>query len=154
MRKTGKAHCLAPCAPPTNHKPLPEYSEGEWNIVSCTSCSFVYLHNPPGYEALIEEFAWEKTFTEEIKRRLKTRSISKRFSQATRWRLGLFGRTKAKLLSFFQTGNVLDIGCGEGGILLDVGGVPHGIEISKGLHQISHEKMQTQGGYLRARPRC
>ncbi len=138
---------LCPLCASREFSHLPRYSEGEWEIVKCSNCKFVYLHNPPGYEALVEDFAWEKTYAQEIDRRLETRKLGKRFSQATRWRLGLFGRTKTKLLSFFQTGNVLDVGCGDGSILLTTNGIPHGIEISKSLHKTAHEKMVAKGGY-------
>ena len=38
------------------------YSPEEWDLVSCTNCCFVYLKNPPEYQDLEEQFAWEKTY--------------------------------------------------------------------------------------------
>ena len=38
-----------------------KYSQEPWAIVDCGACGFVYLANPPAYERLEEEFAWEKT---------------------------------------------------------------------------------------------
>ena len=45
------------------------YSSGEWKVVECQETGMVYLANPPDYSRLVEEFAWEKTFEEESKRR-------------------------------------------------------------------------------------
>ena len=45
------------------------YSSGEWKVVECQETGMVYLENPPDYSRLVEEFAWEKTYEEESKRR-------------------------------------------------------------------------------------
>ena len=45
------------------------YSNGEWKIVECQETGMVFLENPPDYSRLVEEFAWEKTYEEESKRR-------------------------------------------------------------------------------------
>ena len=31
-----------------------------WKILKCAETGIVFLENPPGYEALKEDFAWEK----------------------------------------------------------------------------------------------
>lgn len=124
---------------------LPQYSEGSWSIAACEACGFVYLANPPGYEALESEFAFEKTFKVEKVRRLKTRPIAKRLSDATRWRLNL--RRKGRFMSIFNGGKVLDIGCGKGTELYMQGVTPYGIEISRDLAVIANVRMQKHGGY-------
>jgi len=40
---------------------LARYSRQPWFVVQCSTCGFVYLRNPPTYEQLVSEFAWEKT---------------------------------------------------------------------------------------------
>ena len=40
-----------------------------WNIMKCVETGIVFLENPPGYEALKEDFAWEKTYVSEVKKR-------------------------------------------------------------------------------------
>jgi ribosomal protein L37E len=37
-----------------------DYSAPPWQIVDCSACGFVYLRNPPQYDRLVSEFAWEK----------------------------------------------------------------------------------------------
>jgi hypothetical protein len=39
---------------------LARYSRQPWFVVQCSTCGFVYLRNPPTYEQLVSEFAWEK----------------------------------------------------------------------------------------------
>ena len=131
----------------SGQRDLPQYSLDEWRVVACTDCGFVYLSNPPGYEALEEEYGWEKTSAAETERRLETRGKAARLSKSTRWRLRLFGFTKKQLDRYFRSGNALDIGCGNGVRLLETGAVPHGVEISRELNRVANEKMKERGGY-------
>ena len=41
-----------------------------WNIMKCVETGIVFLENPPGYEALKEDFAWEKTYVSEVKKKV------------------------------------------------------------------------------------
>ena len=52
---------------------MPDYSMPPWQIVERSACGFVYLRNPPQYDQLVSEFAWEKTRLVEVERR-KTHS--------------------------------------------------------------------------------
>jgi SAM-dependent methyltransferase len=142
-----KASRACPLCSSAGFRHLPQYSEGAWNIVQCGQCDFVFLQNPPGYDALVEDYAWEKTRLKETERRLVVRSVSARLSRHSRWRLGFFGRSRKNLLKYFAIGNILDIGCGGGGILINAGGIPHGIEISKELCRSAEGKMRQRGGY-------
>ncbi|WP_162798221.1 hypothetical protein [Sulfitobacter sp. SK011] len=36
------------------------YSSSPWQVAACDPCGFVYLRKRPGYEALKEDFGWEK----------------------------------------------------------------------------------------------
>lgn len=136
-----------PACAEENDTLLQKYSEGDWKVVSCAECDFVYLKNPPGYEALVDEYSWEKTSKEETKRRYKTRSIGAKLSKSSQWRLSLLRFSRTKVDGYFNEGNVLDIGCGSGASLLKAKGIPHGIEISRELHKISDERMKERGGY-------
>ena len=40
-----------------------------WKILKCCETGIVFLENPPGYEALKEDYAWEKTYESEVKKR-------------------------------------------------------------------------------------
>jgi SAM-dependent methyltransferase len=126
---------------------LPRYSTPDWRVVSCARCGFVYLANPPAYERLVDEFAWEKSRTEEIGRRRKARPVLMRLDRATRWRIGLLRRRgRADLYAtLFKPGNVLDVGCG-GGTQIGTPFVPYGIEISRALYESAAALMEARGG--------
>lgn len=123
------------------------YSECDWRIVSCIECDFVYLKNSLGYEALIDQYSWEKTSTAETQRRLKTRNISAKLSKKSQWRLSLLRFSRTNINNYFTEGNVLDLGCGSGHRIVKTGGIPHGVEISSELHKVADEKMRKRGGY-------
>ena len=119
-------------------KPLPGISREAWRIAQCASCGFVHLKNPPGHEALSEDFAWEKGLDAEKDRRLATAPAMYGVDYATRFRTGLFQRSDmAKYVDWFEAekhggGNVLDIGCAQGD-RIEPPFTPYGIEISKAL---------------------
>ncbi len=127
--------------------PLQAYSSPPWAVVECAGCGFVYLKNPPDYEALSVDFAWEKTRAAEKKRRSQQSPVVMWLDRATRWRLSLM---RKNLLDYvaerYPGGSVLDVGCGEGRRLPDTF-VPFGIEISKGLAAEADKRMRARGGY-------
>lgn len=129
--------------------PLPEFSEGGWKIVSCGECGFVFLSNPPEYEQLVSEFAWEGQRPQERERRKQNRSRPvERLNQATRWRLrNPVSRQNRTFTRFFPPGNVLDIGCADGEDEIPRQFVPYGIEISAKLHALADPRMRARGGY-------
>lgn len=128
------------------YRSLPGYSSGEWMIVSCASCGFVYLSNPPEYESLVDDFAWEKTRDAEVKRRRKERPLRKWLDERTRWRSNLFRRdTGSQLKRMFEPGPILDVGCGAGRQIPEPF-VPFGIEISRGLAAQAQDYMGPRGG--------
>jgi SAM-dependent methyltransferase len=121
------------------------YAPAEWDVVQCGGCGMVYLRNPPPYEALEEDLAWEKTSSEK-----KKQGGSTALSGVNRWlraQLGLTGgkRADGKYLGWFGAGRVLDIGCGA---RLRVGApmIPYGIELSTALWRRSEEQMKALGG--------
>lgn len=134
-----------PTCDSTDATNLPEYSPDHWDVSQCTGCGLVYLRNPPGYEALVEDFAWEKTY--EVKR-AKTKG-STAFSPYARKLRRALGMTRDKTDSYrkwFNDGHVLDIGCGWGQRVA-APMTPYGIELSSELHKISDERMRAEGGY-------
>jgi SAM-dependent methyltransferase len=130
---------------------LPKLSIDPWPLVSCADCGFVFLHSVPGYAALVEDYAWEKTWAAEKKRRKSKRSAW--LDAATRWRL-IPGKYLDKFRSnraLGATGNVLDIGCGEGN-RLPMTVTPFGIEISAGLAEKSRPAFEAKGGTVVCAP--
>lgn len=125
---------------------LPEYCSKGWSVVACTSCGFVYLNNPPKYESLVDDFAWEKTRDAEVKRRRKQRPIRKWLDENTRWRSNLLRRsTASQLRTMFEPGPILDVGCGAGREIPEPF-VPFGIEISRSLAAQAQSYMGPRGG--------
>lgn len=127
--------------------PVAQYNRDNWEIVRCTGCDLVYLKNPPGYAALEQDFAWEKTYETEHERRLTENPVVYRLDLATRFRHTLFRKsTSDKYRQWFGAGNILDIGCGAAQERLD-GFTPFGIEISDDLAAKADASMRAQGGY-------
>lgn len=122
------------------------YAPPEWDVVECTGCGMVYLRNPPAYDALQDEFAWEKTYAGKV-----SQGRSTPFSELARWVRARLRRTGGKhaddkYLGWFGPGPVLDIGCG-GVIRARPPMVPYGIELSNTLWEVSDAKMRALGGY-------
>lgn len=125
--------------------PVPAYTTSQWPVVACAQCGFVFLHNVPGYSALVEDYAWEKTHSAESVRRL-----SERFGwldKATRWRLRLGKRLNdsGQYKALGRTGRILDVGCGPS-CRLPQGVTPYGIEISEGLFKAAEPDFAARGG--------
>ena len=63
----------------TEVMPTP-FSRESWQIVKCTETGFVFLANPPRYEQLEAEFAWELTSRLENNRRRQQEPMLARVS--------------------------------------------------------------------------
>lgn len=125
---------------------MPVYSRDEWNVVSCGSCAMIYLQNPPEYEALEEDFTWEKTYVQE---RTKRCGPIKRMAQAVRlMNYRLRPDENTRYLRLLGAGKILDVGCGDV-VRWKEPFIPFGIEISKALASRADEKMRTLGDECR-----
>ena len=125
---------------------LPDYSSEGWAVVACAVCGFVYLRNPPRYESLVDDFAWEKTRDAEVKRRRKQRPVRKWLDERTRWRSSLLRPSTGSLLKrMFEPGPILDVGCGAGREIPEPY-IPFGIEISRELAAQAQAYMGPRGG--------
>lgn len=124
---------------------LPTYSPDPWHIASCHDCAFTYLRNPPAYEALEEDFAWEKTY-ENKKAASKGSTFLSPYVRAIRNKLGMYRDKTKSFRSWFNDGHVLDIGSGWGQRITSPM-TPYGIELSTSLSKISDERMRAAGGY-------
>lgn len=148
-----------------------EFSRGDWRLVRCRETGLVFLPDPPPYEALEEEFAWERTHSAEIERRLADEPVFARFSRSwkhlrqrvlpkrnriaeialrlvIRRRSDDDRRTKRPIVA-------LDLGCAGGDRMVDLctrfeskglAVVPIGLEISKALAARASQAFAPRGG--------
>ncbi len=125
---------------------LEAFSPDPWTVASCGACNFVYLTNPPSYEALEEDFAWEKTYVEKktaTKGSTWFSPLGRKIKAATK----MTGRNReAKYIDWFNGGKVIDIGCGWGN-RIPAPLIPFGIELSTAMHERADAHMKARGGY-------
>lgn len=146
VSRTGNSRACPVCDR-ADSEPLEAYSRNHWSVELCLGCGHVYLKNPPGYSALEQDFAWQKTYASEHERRLQENPVAYRLDVATRFRHTWFRRTTAqKYRGWFGSGNVLDIGCANSNDWFE-GFTPYGIEISKELAEEADQMMRARGGY-------
>ncbi len=143
--------CCPLCGRDNADQPDSPFSQPDWHLKTCRDCGFVYLQNALSYEALEEDQAWTKTAPQEARRRAASRRFTGWFRQKfKRARRKLFPRTKGKKLArrFVRRGKVLDVGCGGGGLLRQLGDtlVPFGIEIDAQAAAATNAFAATRGG--------
>lgn len=106
-----------------------KYSKDAWRLVECQETGLVYLENPPDYEALEEDFAWEKTYEEEGLRRRKEEPVFSLLSKAAKGARSLLKRPRkivtlpsACLASKPKGAEIVlvDVGAGDGATTADV----------------------------------
>ena len=141
------------------------YSRGPWQVVRCCETGLVFLANPPDYEQLETEFAWEKTHAAEHQRRVREEPLLASVSSFYKWlkvklrphRCKVFELTRCALQNapMKQQLAVVDIGCGWGNLMeslhqrfaaLGQQIAPCGIEVSKELAELAGERLQRLGG--------
>lgn len=164
-------HSTCPILDRTTPALATPYDRDDWKIVRCKETGFVYLSDPPEYDSLETDFAWEKTSVLERERRLKEEPIFSKISltaKSTKNRL-FPNRNKMatravqiamEIHSRRSTSRpdkiwLLDIGCGWGRLLQkiceDLTGAglsvnPRGIEVSKELARRANQNIHVFGG--------
>ena len=143
------------------------YSRGEWQIVRCRETGLIFLANPPKYEQLETEFAWEKTKSQERERRDREEPIVSNLSSMFKWlkykvrpnRCKMFQLAQAAVQSLPEKESlrIVDVGCGGGDLMEQMHRrfaaqgqkiAPCGIEVSKQLAAIANERFEKCGGHV------
>jgi len=143
---------FCPVCDTDNHtQPASKWSRGAWRMKECTSCQLLYLENAPTYQALAENHSWTETFKAERAFRRKREPLLQAVSGSLKWlRLSLLKRNKALSLirQHVSSGNLLDIGCGEGKLFEQLSGkvTPWGVEIDAQAAAIAHQRAAKRGG--------
>ena len=130
---------------------LSHLAPAPWKIVKCLDTNLVYLQNPPHYEHLEEDLAWEKTRDIEKKKRIKDEPIRSAISDRFKKLKGLTKRNKMRSMikshvtKIVAQGDIMmvDVGCAEGQTLINTIAelpknlsercIPNGVEISRNL---------------------
>jgi 2-polyprenyl-3-methyl-5-hydroxy-6-metoxy-1,4-benzoquinol methylase len=128
----------------TDATPLPQYAPQPWLLGQCTACTMTYLRNPPAYEVLQDDLAWEKTYTAK-KAASKGSTVFSPLARRLRNRLGMYRDKTKSFRRWFNDGHVLDVGCGWGQ-RITAPMTPYGIELSDELHAIADARMRQAGG--------
>ena len=127
-----------------------QYSYDVWSMKTCPDCRMVYIDKGLDYTKLFSDLSWERTTKIEEKRRADLRTVSYPASKLTRIRMRLLPRKTipALLQSWAQPGNVVDLGCGDGGqmVKLPFEFVPFGVEISTESAALADERFADRGG--------
>ncbi len=125
----------------------PALHRDKWRMGQCPSCGLVYLLNPPGYAALVKDYAWEKTWKTEKAARLEASPLMHRADLATRWRHTIGRKPDAvRYAQWFGGGNLLNVGC-AGASVQYPGFTQYGIEISAELAAMANDTLSAHGGY-------
>lgn len=129
-----------------------------WVLRRCKKTGIVYLENPPGYEVLHDEMAWQVTYKRESEARAAVEPVRYAVSTVIKKMRHALKRNKIADLThslILQTNSpqirVLDLGCGWGkllGIVMDQlppdvwqRCIPYGIEISTELAELSQQAL-------------
>ena len=135
-----------------------------WVVRRCDESGLVFLENPPGYESLQSDLAWEVTWQREAdKRAADEPALYAMSTAAKRFRHRVMKRNKVADLataivraSASDEVRMLDLGCGEGQLLGQVMDRlpkavrgrcrPFGVEISNELARRSSAALAPYGG--------
>ncbi|MDP1693272.1 MAG: class I SAM-dependent methyltransferase [Burkholderiaceae bacterium] len=140
-----------------------------WVVRRCRETGFVFLENPPGYESLKEDLAWQVTYQRESQQRASAepirytlsrwakhlrRKVAKRHKVAD---MTLALATRAAAERGAAPVHLVDVGCGWGELLglvmermppaLRQRCVPHGVELSTELARLSNRALAPYGGH-------
>lgn len=142
---------------------------GPWIVRRCRETGFVFLDNPPGYESLKEDLAWQVTYQRESQQRANAEPIRYTFSRWAKYlRRNVVKRNKVADMTLAlatraaaerggASVQLVDVGCGWGELLglamermppaLRQRCVPHGVELSIELARLSNEALAPYGGH-------
>ena len=139
------------------------YAPDPWKLVKCCETGIVFLENPPGYDSLVEEYSFDKTWQELDDKKKSSNPlryyISKLFKNV---RSSILKRDKTQRITRCEILKrkshdrltILDIGCGSGEKLNFIKSMPDeiqkkcqisGIDIS--ISQIAKANELNNGGY-------
>jgi SAM-dependent methyltransferase len=143
------------------------FSRDTWSVVRCRETGFVFLANPPDYSKLETDFAWEKTWEQESRRREVDEPVVSRISSCakkakttafpTRNKIATIAFGIIRTMHGVDPVRVVDIGCGGGGLMVeihkrcaDIGRnvMLHGIEVSRQLAADSQERVAEWDGRI------
>ena len=134
------------------------YSYEKWVLKQCGVCAFVYLENPPAYEELETDLAWERIGNERNERVYQKSPVKSWASRTVRMlRTRLVNRADPlirRVERWFPAGPVVDIGCGKGDKLASL---PErfelvGIEISQEQARMARERLASRRGVVHQMP--
>ena len=145
---------------------LDDVAPSPWIVRRCDESGLVFLENPPGYESLQSELAWEVTWQREADKRAADEPALYAMSNAAkRFRHRVLKRNKVadlataivRVSSKSPEIRLLDLGCGEGQLLgmvmdrlpqdLRFRCRPFGVEISNELARRSQAALAPYGGH-------
>lgn len=139
----------------------------QWRLVRCRETGFVFLKDPPVASELEQEFAWEKTYALEARRReqaeplaMRLSSLSKRLRAVMlprRDRMAALAVSVARGIECRGPLRLLDVGCGSGSLMAQLHRslsaigreiTPWGIEVSRHLSSVSGPLFDQLGGQV------
>jgi 2-polyprenyl-3-methyl-5-hydroxy-6-metoxy-1,4-benzoquinol methylase len=140
------------------------WAPAPWQLKQCETTGFVYLENPPGYEALKEDLAWEVTYENERARKKNAEPLRYQISSVSKAVRSRIKRNKVRSLTLQHLNQnpksawrVLDVGCAEGAVLLDTIAhlpadaqskcQPYGVELSTQLARSANANFTALNGY-------
>ncbi len=140
------------------------WAPAPWKLKQCETTGFVYLENPPGYEALKEDLAWEVTYEKERTRKKNAEPVRYQISKISKTVRSRTKRNKVRSLALQHLNEndksawrVLDVGCAEGVVLLDIISrlpsasqskcKPYGIELSTHLARTANANFALLSGH-------
>ncbi|MEX0742084.1 MAG: hypothetical protein WD079_04745, partial [Phycisphaeraceae bacterium] len=87
-----------------------------WTVVQCKVCAMVFLENPPSYEAVAQDFAWDQSRDRESVQRREREPWLHAVQHVLRPIRDAFRKDKVSALMrrYCQDGEFIDIGCGTG----------------------------------------
>ncbi len=158
---------------PIEGTPVPttetRFGRGPWRLVRCEKCGFVFLPDPPTYDEVATDFAWESTHAAERARRGRDEPVLAALSEVGKRMRRLLLRRRNPFASMLgshlarhfagRRARVLDIGCAGGEFTREIllrtraRGVDvaiTGVELSPLLAARARERLAGDGGEVLA----